>query len=299
MILVTGASGTIGTALVDRLVSQGLDPVPAGRKPDVLARRWPGLEPREVDVLRPTTLPRALQDAETVYYLVHSMEPGTGTFDERDRAGALNLAAAAREAGVRRIVYLGGPGHDEGDLSAHLRSRQDTGRALASTDVPVLEFRAAMVVAAGSASFTMLGDLVKRLPVMVVPRWVRSRSQPIALDDVIRYLDAGRSVDLPEHHTVVEIGGPDVVSYADMVGLFAKATGRRRTLIDVPFLTPRLSSLWCGLTTSVPKEVARPLIDGMTADLIITDDLASRLFPQIEPVTFEEALRRALEAEDR
>ncbi len=294
MILVTGASGAIGSRVVARLVEQGVDVVPAGRRPDELARRWPSLAPREVDVLRPDTLPDALDGVGTVYYLVHSMEPGEGSFDERDRVGARNLAEAAADAGVRRIVYLGGLGRDTDGLSEHLQSRQAIGRLLAGSNVPVLEFRAGVVIGLHSASFTMLRDLVSRLPLMVVPRWVRTLSQPIALDDVIGYLDAGRDAELPEHHTVVEIGGPDVLSYADMIKAYAEATHRRRILIPVPLLTPRLSSLWCGLTTSVPKEVAKPLIEGMSSEVILTSDRSARMFPGIEPLSFSEALGRVL-----
>lgn len=297
VILVTGASGAVGSRLVERLLAQGERPVPAGRRAEDLRERFPGTDPRVIDALRPESLPPALEGVRTLYYFIHSMEPGAAGFDERDRAAALNVARSARAAGVERAIYLGGLGDEEATLSQHLSSRHETGRILAEEGPPLLEFRAAMVVGAQSASFRMLADLVHRLPAMVVPRWVETRSQPIAIADVISYLCAAREIPLREHRTVFEIGGPDVVTYREMLETFARLRGKRRVMVGVPFLTPRLSSLWCGLTTSVPRSVARPLIMGMTHEMIVRDDAARTRFPDIHPMPFEEALGRALEGE--
>ena len=297
MILVTGASGAIGSKLVERLLLEHERPVVAGRRPEALHARFPGLEARELDALRPETIPAVLEGIRTLYYFIHSMEPGTTGFDERDRAAALNVARLAREGGVERVVYLGGLGEETEDLSRHLSSRHETGRVLADEGPPVVELRAAMVVGSGSASFRMLSDLVHRLPAMVVPRWVETPSQPIAIADVVSYLAAARSLPLAEHHTVIEIGGADVLTYREMLEVFARIEGRRRMVIGVPLLTPRLSSLWCGLTTSVSVSVARPLIMGMTHETVVRGDEARRRFPDIEPVGFETAVRRALEGE--
>ena len=295
--MVTGASGAIGARLVERLVAEGERPITAGRRPEVLLERFPDLEARELDALRPETLPAALEGITVVYYFIHSMEPGATSFDERDRAAAMNVARSAKHSGVERMIYLGGLGEEEEDLSEHLSSRHETGRVLAGEGPPLVEFRAAMVVAANSASFRMLADLVHRLPAMVVPRWVETRSQPIAIADVVAYLAAARGISLEEHRTVIEIGGADVLTYREMIEAFAEMEDRRRVLVGVPVLTPWLSSLWCGLTTSVSASVARPLIMGMTHETVVQGDEAARRFPQIRPIGFEEAVRRALEGE--
>ena len=295
MIFVTGATGAIGSRLVERLVRDDERPAVAGRDPERLRKRWPELRAVELDVLRPETLAPALEGVDVAYYLVHSMETGA-TFAERDRAGASSFARAAREAGVERIVYLGGLGGDEA-LSEHLSSRRETGRILAEEGPPLLEFRAAMVVGRESASYRMLTDLVTRLPVMIVPRWVDTPSQPIGLRDIVAYLSAGRRSPLEGRHTVVEVGGADVVSYRQMLEIDARIRGKTRTVVGVPLLSPKLSSLWCGLTTSVPAEVARPLIDGMVHPMVAAGDAAGRLFPDIHPVGFEQAVREAIEGE--
>lgn len=293
--LVTGASGTIGSRLVDRLRSEGARPITAGRRPDALRERWPDLDARRLDVLDPVTLPAALEGVDVAYYLVHSMEPGAGSFAERDAEGAEAFARAAVAAGVERVVYLGGLGYEDQDLSEHLRSRQETGRILAEHGPRVIELRAAMVMASDSASFRMLMDLVRRLPAMVVPRWVDTPSQPIGIDDVISYLAASRGVRLDRQHTIVEIGGADVVTYRDMIRIAAERTGRSPVIVGVPLLTPRLSSYWTALTTDVSTSVARPLIDGMTVSLVLRDpDAARRMFPDVTPMGFREALQRAL-----
>lgn len=293
-ILVTGASGTIGTRLVDRLTGTGHAPRITSRRPETLRDRWPGLDAVELDVMRPATLRSALEGVRAAYYLVHSMEPGSeGAFRKRDAEGAMFFGEAALAADVERVIYLGGLGDERGDLSEHLASRHETGRILADAGPPLLEFRAAMVVSADSASFTMLTDLVNRLPAMVVPRWVDTPSQPIAIDDVLGYLVAGLDTPLEAERTVVEIGGPDVMTYRRMIEVVAAERGRHPVIVGVPLLTPRLSSYWCGLTTSISPALARPLIEGMTTPMVVHGDEAARRFPHIEPMPFIDALRKA------
>lgn len=294
-IVVTGATGAIGRRLVDRLTSAGEMPRIASREPSKLGARWPDLHAVELDVLRPATIGPALDGVSTAYYLVHSMESAAqGNFKQRDAEAASLFGEAALDAGVKRVIYLGGLGDDDDDLSEHLESRHETGRILAESGPPLLEFRASMVVSAESASFTMLTDLVKRLPAMVVPRWVDTPSQPIAIDDVLSYLVAGLDTPLEPGRSIVEIGGPDVTSYRHMIETVAAERGRDPLIVGVPLLSPSLSSLWVGLVTSVSPALARPLIEGMTTPMVVRDDEARRRFPDIEPMPFVEALRRAL-----
>ena len=294
MILVTGASGTIGSALVERLIADGHAPRVSSRHTSSLTERWPSLEAVQLDVLRPLTLAPALDSVTAAYYLVHSMEPSAqGGFSERDAEGARAFAEAALEEGVERVIYLGGLGDEGPELSEHLASRHETGRILAESGPPLLEFRAAMVVGADSASFRMLNDLVNRLPAMIVPRWVETPSQPIATDDVVTYLISGLTTDLVDGHTIVEIGGPQVLTYREMIEVVARRRGRDPLIVGVPFLTPRLSSYWCGLTTSVPSALARPLIEGMSTPMVADLTEAAKRFPDVHPIAFTEALERA------
>jgi len=294
-IVVTGATGAIGRRLVDRLTAAGEMPRIASREPSKLRARWPDLHAVELDVLRPATIGPALEGVSTAYYLVHSMESAAqGNFKQRDAEGASLFGEAALDAGVKRVIYLGGLGDDDDDLSEHLESRHETGRILAETGPPLLEFRASMVVSAESASFTMLTDLVKRLPAMVVPRWVDTPSQPIAIDDVLSYLVAGLDTPLEPGRSIVEIGGPDVTSYRHMIETVAAERGRDPLIVGVPLLSLSLSSQWVGLVTSVSPALARPLIEGMTTPMVVRGDEARRRFPDIVPMPFVEALRRAL-----
>lgn len=294
-ILVTGATGAIGGRLVDRLVAAGEVPRVASREPSKLRERWPDLDAVELDVLRPATIGPALEAVSAAYYLVHSMETAAqGDFKKRDAEGATLFGEAADDAGVKRLIYLGGLGDDDDDLSEHLESRHETGRILGETGPPLLEFRASMVVSSASASFTMLTDLVNRLPAMVVPRWVDTPSQPIAIDDVLSYLVAGLDTPLEPGRTIVEIGGPDVTTYRQMIETVAAERGRDPLIVGVPLLSLSLSSHWLGLVTSVSSALARPLIEGMTTPMVIRDDEARRRFPDIEPMSFVDALRRAL-----
>ena len=290
-ILITGASGYIGGRLAQHLVDAGVDIRVAGRDPEKLTDRWPGVDAVELDVMRPATIGPATDGVTTAYYLIHSMEEGGEPFEERDRTAATNFARAAAASGVERIVFLGGLGDDDDpDLSPHLASRHETGRLLSEHGPPVLELRAGMVIGAGSASFRMLEDLVRRLPVMVTPRWVDTRSQPIAIDDVLAYLDRARDVAVDEHHLIVEIGGADVLSYREMIRQLGAKRGRVPVILPVPVLTPYLSSLWCGLVTSVPVSIAGPLIEGQRNETIVRDRTAERLFPDVHPVGFDEAV---------
>jgi uncharacterized protein YbjT (DUF2867 family) len=292
-ILITGASGYIGGRLAQHLVDAGVGIRIAGRDPEKLTDRWPGVDAVELDVMRPETVGPATEGITTAYYLIHSMEDGGAPFEERDRTAATNFARAAAKSGVERVVFLGGLGDDDDPgLSPHLASRHETGRLLAEHGPAVFELRAGMVIGAGSASFRMLEDLVRRLPVMVTPRWVDTRSQPIAVDDVVAHLDAAREVTLEGPHTIVEIGGADVLTYREMMRRLGRKRGRVPVILPVPVLTPSLSSLWCGLVTSVPPSIARPLIEGQRNETIVRDDTAAQVFPDLHPIGFDEAVVR-------
>jgi uncharacterized protein YbjT (DUF2867 family)/uncharacterized protein YndB with AHSA1/START domain len=244
------------------------------------------------DVHAPESLVAAMAGTDVAYYLIHGMSDSPD-FHERDLAAARAFGVAARSAGVRRIVYLGGLGDPATDLSEHLRSRHATGGALGEAGVPVTEFRSAVIVGSGSVSFEMVRNLTERLPVMICPRWVVTRIQPIGIRDVLEYLVAAPLV--PESAgRVVEIGGADVLTYRDMMLGYARVRGLRRWLIPVPVLTPRLSSYWVHWTTPVPAAIVRPLIEGMRNEVVVRDDSARRLFPGIRPMSYEDALRRAL-----
>ena len=226
------------------------------------------------------------------FYLVHSMG-STSDFEEEDRRAARTFTEAARRAGVRRIIYLGGLGDPDTALSGHLRSRQETGAVLRESGVPVTEFRAPVIVGSGSLSFEIIRYLTERLPVMICPRWLYTKAQPIAIRNVLDYLVA--ALETPESRgRIIEIGGADVLTYGDLLRGYAKARGLKRWLVPVPVLTPRLSSYWVHLVTPVPAVIARPLIQGLRNDVIVRDDIARRLFPQIKPLDYATAVRLAL-----
>jgi uncharacterized protein YbjT (DUF2867 family) len=235
----------------------------------------------------------ALEGVETAYYLVHSMG-SAGSFSAIDRRAATAFALAARDTGVRRIVYLGGLG--EGDLSEHLASRQEVGRILRESGVPTIEFRASIVIGPGSASFEMLRALVERLPVMVTPRWVDTRTQPIAVEDVLAYLLAALDHE-PDGGEVVEIGGADVCSYLDLMHAYADRRGLPRHMIPVPVLTPRLSSLWLRLVTPVHADLGRELVESLRTETVVRDPRALEMFP-VRPRTSAESVAQALADED-
>lgn len=267
------------------------------RQPERLSSRVPAeVEVVRGDVLDAASLLQALSGVEAAYYLVHSMG-ATGDFEEHDRLAADNFGAAARAAGVRHIIYLGGLGEDEVGLSAHLRSRHEVGERLRASGVPVTEFRASVIIGSGSLSFEMIRALVERLPIMVTPRWVGVTAQPIAIGDVLAYLRAALSVETGNRSRIIEIGGPDQVSYGDLMREYARQRGLRRWMIPVPALTPRLSSLWLGLVTPLYARVGRKLIDSLRHPTVVRDDAAQRLF-SIRPIGVREAIARALRNED-
>ncbi len=294
LILVTGATGYVGGRLVPRLLEGGHRVRCLVRDPARLqGRSWlPQVEVLSGDVLKAETLPAAMQGVDAVYYLVHSMGGGSD-FSERDLLAARNFAAAAQAAGVQRIVYLGGLGDPQAELSPHLRSRQETGAALREAGVPVTEFRAAVIVGSGSLSFELIRYLTERLPVMICPRWVFTRVQPIAIRNVLDYLVAALD-SAPSAGRVLEIGGQDVLTYAGMMMGYAQARGLQRRLVSVPALTPRISSYWVHLITPIPSVIARPLIKGLGNEVVVRDDTARRLFPAIELLDYATAVRLAL-----
>lgn len=296
-IAVLGATGYVGGRLVPHLVERGHDVVCISRQPErVAGLPWSGdVSVRRGDVLDPGGLAAALDGCEAVYYLVHAM--GTSdNFADADRAGARNTAQAAAAAGANRIIYLGGLGGDEaGTLSPHLSSRHEVGRLLASGNVPVTELRAAVIIGSGSASFEMLRHLVEVLPMMICPRWVTAtRCQPVAIADVLHWLTA--VLDLPAgDHRILEIGGPDVVSYRDMMSAYARCAGLRgRFVVPVPVLTPRLSSHWVKLVTPLPYGLARPLVDSLVNDVVVTPARDIRTVIDHAPLSLDDALANAL-----
>ena len=294
LIALTGATGYVGGRLLSALETRGERVRCLSRQPDYLsARVATGTEVVRGDVSDPQTLRPALEGVETAYYLVHSMG-ADGSFAETDRRAATAFGRAAQEAGVRRLVYLGGLGR--GALSEHLASRQEVGRILRESGVPTIEFRASIVIGSGSASFEMLRALVERLPVMVTPRWVGTRTQPIAIEDVVAYLLAALDHE-PDGGEMFEIGGADVCSYLDLMHVYADRRGLRRYLVPVPVLTPRLSSLWLHLVTPVYAGIGRELVDSLRTETVVNDPSALDVFT-VRPRSAAEAVTRALVNED-
>ena len=293
--LVFGASGYVGTHLVPFLAARGVAVRAAARRRDALtARAWPeSVELVAADALAPATLPAALDGIDVAYYLVHSMAAGAD-FPRLDRQAAANFRDVAARAGVKRIVYLGGL-QPEGAASAHLASRGETGAILRAGSVPVTEVRAGVIIGPGSAAFEVIRDLVFHLPAMVTPSWVRSRSQPIALEDVLTYL--ARLPDIPEAAgAIYDVGGPEVLTYEQLMREFGALVGRQPVILPVPVLTPQLSSYWLNFVTSVPTNVARALIAGLEHD-VLADDAAIRALIPIPLKTYREAAQAALALE--
>lgn len=294
-ILLTGASGYIGGRLLQALEKEGLPLRCLARRPEYLRPRvGSGTEVVAGDLLDPGTLVKALEGVATAYYLVHSMG-SSGDFEDRDRRAARNFAAAARAAGVSRIVYLGGLAHGD-SLSPHLASRIEVGRILRESGVPTVEFRASVIIGSGSLSFELIRGLVERLPIMLTPRWVRTPAQPIAVEDVVAYLVA--ALDRPIRGSeVFEIGGADKVSYSGMMMEYARQRGLKRFIIGVPLLTPRLSSLWLALVTPLYAKVGRKLLEGVRNDSTVHDPGALEAFA-VRPRGIVEAVTRAMANED-
>jgi uncharacterized protein YbjT (DUF2867 family)/ligand-binding SRPBCC domain-containing protein len=291
LILVTGASGYIGSRLLRVLEEGGCTVRCLARQPERVAAERPTTEIVRGDCLDEASLDVALEGVNQAYYLVHSMASGP-VFADRDRQAAANFGRVAARAGVRRIIYLGGLGAEQDSLSAHLKSRVETGEALRDSGVPVVEFRASIVIGAGSLSFEMIRALVERLPAMICPRWVDTRTQPIAIDDVLVYLHA--ALDLPAgRDEVFEIGGPEVVSYGDMMRQYARLRGLRRRLLPVPVLTPRLSGLWLGLVTPAQARVGRALVEGLRNPTVVRSSAALET-SAIRPMTLHDAFVRAI-----
>jgi uncharacterized protein YbjT (DUF2867 family) len=294
VVLLTGATGYVGGRLLPRLEDRGVRVRCLSRRPDVLAGRiGPGTEVVAAELADPVALRKALEGIDSAYYLIHSMS-SSRPFAAADRQAATAFAAAARDQGVRRIVYLGGLGG--GQMSAHLASRHEVGEILRASGVPTIEFQASVVIGSGSTSFDMLRALVERLPLMITPRWVGALCQPIAIDDLLDYLTAALDYE-PEGGEVFEIGGSDVVTYRDLLGEYARQRGLHRAMLAVPVLTPRLSSLWLGLVTPVHAHIGRALVESLRSDTIVRDSRALETFP-IRPRSVSQAIERALRNED-
>ena len=294
-ILLTGASGYVGGRLLRALEARGHSVRCLARHPDFVASRAaPGTTVVRGDCLDADSLRGVCDGIEVVYYLVHSMA-SPGDFAARDRAAARNLGDAARIAGVRRIIYLGGLG-DRDHLSQHLRSRHETGAVLRASGVPVVELRSGIVLGSGSLSFELIRALVERLPVMVCPTWIRTPTQPIAVEDLIAYLMAALHLRNGASRTF-EVGGAEQVSYREIMLEYARQRGLRRRLIPVPLLSPRLSSLWLGLTTPVYARIGRRLIDGLRNATVVRDRAARDAFV-IRPMGLRRAIARAIANED-
>ena len=293
-ILVTGATGYIGGRLVPRLLEMGHRVRCLVRDPARLqGRPWQNaVEIVAGDVLQPDSLAQAMEGVRVAYYLVHSLGGGTD-FHERDMTAARNFGAAARAAGIERILFLGGLAEASSGLSEHLRSRQQSGDALREAGVPVTEFRAGVIVGSGSLSFEMIRYLTERVPVMICPRWVFTRTQPIGIREVLEYLTA--ALGAPESAgRIIEIGGSEVVTYGEMMTQYAEVRGLKRWMIQLPVLTPRLSSYWVNLVTPIPAVIARPLIEGLRNENVVHDPSARALFPDVQPVSYRVSVARAL-----
>jgi uncharacterized protein YbjT (DUF2867 family) len=286
-VLVTGASGFVGGRLAPELEKAGHDVLAMTRHPD----RYRGAgQPVRGDVHDPASIAAAMRGCDAAYYLVHSLSDPD--FEQRDAAAARSFAAAAADAGLSRIVYLGGLGDDADDLSAHLRSRREVERLLGATGVPSTSLRAGIIVGHGGISWEMTRQLVEHLPAMITPRWVHTRTQPIAVADVVRYLVG--VLEMPEAAgRALDLGGPDILEYLEMLRRVAAIEGRRLLVVPVPLLSPRLSSHWLSLVTSVDVQTGRSLIDSMSNEVVVRDDTIRRLVP-FEPMDYDSAVLAAL-----
>ncbi len=295
-ILVTGATGYIGGRLVPRLLANGHAVRCVARNPSRLAGySWPGVEIVAGDLEEAESVSKALHGIEVAYYLVHSMAAGKA-FHRRDRIMALRFGRAAAKAGVRRIVYLGGLGETGKARSKHLGSRQEVGRCLAAAGVPVVEFRAAVIVGSGSASFEMIRHLCERLPVMFAPLGVNTRCQPIGIRSVMEYLV--EALDHPHAEGIFEIGGEDILTYRELMLHYARIRGLRRYIVVTPILKLELFSRWVDLLTPIPFNIAHPLMESLQTEVIVRDDRVRSVF-NVQPTGYDEAVRLALIRVDR
>lgn len=296
LILLTGASGYIGGRLLPSLEERGYRVRCLARHPEILKPKVsPVTEVVAGDVLDRPSLDSAMRGVDVAYYMVHSMR-SHGSFEETDRQAARNFSEAAKTAGVKGLIYVGGLGSDEEKLSAHLRSRHEVGDILRQSGLPVCEFRASAVIGSGSASFELIRALVERLPIMLTPRWVKGKAQPIAIDDLLDYVLEALRIPTSSYRTY-EVGGADQVSYADMMRAYGRQRGLKPRIIPVPVLTPWLSALWLGLVTPLYARIGRAIIESIVHVTVVRDNAALTTFP-VRPVGIDEAIRRALANEE-
>ena len=289
-VLVTGANGFIGRLLTKALLTEGVHLRCLVRKAAKALDE--SIETVQGDLLDPVTLPKAMDGVDTAFYLVHSMSGGRAGFERRDRDAAENFVQAAEKAGVRRVIYLGGLGETGDELSEHLKSRLEVADILRTGSFATTFLRAAIIIGAGGASFEMVKALVERLPVMITPRWVTTRCQPIAVEDVISYL-VGCLKDERTTGGTFDIGGPDVITYKEMMERFGRIRGRSLHILPVPVLTPRLSSYWVGFITPVAASVSMPLIEGLKNEVICRENAIRTLIP-LQLTSYDDAVRRSL-----